>query len=47
MNKTKFTTIVICAVVGISAQAQNLLLNGSFESPTVPANAYTFATPTS
>jgi hypothetical protein len=40
MNKTKTTTILICAVIGISAHAQNLLLNGSFESPSIAPNTY-------
>jgi hypothetical protein len=48
MNKTKFITFIICAVVATSAQAQNLLLNGSFESPIIAANSYNpTATPTS
>ncbi|TAL05750.1 MAG: hypothetical protein EPO07_03140 [Verrucomicrobia bacterium] len=42
MNKTAFTikTIIaafaLCAVMGLPARAQNLIQNGSFESPAVP-----------
>ncbi|MSU57246.1 MAG: hypothetical protein EXS35_03525 [Pedosphaera sp.] len=38
---------VLCGIIGFSAHAQNLLLNGSFESPAIPANAISTATPTS
>ena len=33
--KRNLITVVTCAVIGISAQAQNLLVNGSFESPVI------------
>ena len=45
MNKTQTTTMALCAVVCFSANAQNLLLNGSFESPGIPANTIAIATP--
>lgn len=38
---------VLCGIIGFSAHAQNLLLNGSFESPAIPANTISLATPTS
>jgi hypothetical protein len=48
MKKIKLSIIVLCAVIGISAPAQNLLLNGSFESPSIAPNNYNpSATPTS
>ena len=47
MNKTKITTLAVCVVIGLSAHAQNLLLNGSFESPAIPANTIAIACPSS
>ena len=47
MNRTTIATFAACAVVRLSAAAQNLILNGSFESPTIPANSYQPVTPTS
>src|ERR1035438_6557667 len=46
MKKTKLSIIVACALIGISAPAQNLLLNGSFESPSLPSNTYNYTAPT-
>ena len=46
MKKIKLSIIVLCAVIGISAPAQNLLLNGSFESPSLPSNTYNYTAPT-
>src|SRR6266699_1406528 len=47
MNKIRITTLTVCAVMGFSAHAQNLLLNGSFELPVIPVNTFQAATPTS
>ena len=47
MKKNRITTLAMCGVMGFSAHAQNLLLNGSFESPSIPANTIQSATPTS
>src|ERR1039458_2777795 len=38
MNKTKITSIAVLALVGFSAHAQNLIVNGSFESPVFDNN---------
>lgn len=47
MNKTTITTLVVSALVGFAAHAQNLILNGSFESPAISANSHSQITPTS
>ncbi len=47
MNKTKIVTLAACVVFGFSAHAQNLLLNGSFESPVIPSDSQQVMTPTS
>jgi len=47
MNKTKIATLALCIAFGFSAHAQNLLLNGSFDSPTEPANTFSIAVPDS
>lgn len=50
MKQTHKTTIVllaVCAMAGYGANAQNLLLNGSFESPSVPTNIISATIPTS
>jgi hypothetical protein len=38
MKKSTISILAICAVVGLSASGQGYVLNGSFESPTVPTN---------
>jgi len=45
MNKTTLTTIAVCTALGLSAQAQNLLLNGSFESPVLSPNNGSISAP--
>lgn len=45
--KAKLTSLVVGAVVGFSAHAQNLLVNGSLESPVIPSNTTQHITPTS
>src|SRR5438034_1216494 len=47
MNKIRITTLAVCAVMGFSAHAQNLLLNGSFELPAIPNNTFQRGTNTS
>src|SRR5947209_14521946 len=47
MNKIRITSLAVCGAMGFAAHAQNLLLNGSFESPSIPANSFQRATPTS
>jgi len=44
--KINLITVVTCAVIGISAQAQNLLVNGSFESPVIGQNSLSGTPPT-
>jgi hypothetical protein len=46
MNKTTIVTLITSAIVAFAAHAQNLILNGSFESPVIPANSFQTATPT-
>jgi len=46
MNKP-IITILAVVTVGFSAEAQNLLLNGSFELPAIPANTIAMASPSS
>ncbi|MGD0350930.1 MAG: hypothetical protein ABSB84_11560 [Verrucomicrobiota bacterium] len=46
MHKTKIVTVVFSALFIFTARPQNLILNGSFESPVIPANTYQLATPT-
>ena len=41
-TKTAITTMATCAIFTSSALAQNLLLDGSFESPVIPANTYQY-----
>lgn len=45
MKKTAITTLAICGIFASSALAQNLLLNGSFESPLIPSNTFQTGTP--
>jgi hypothetical protein len=40
-------TLVFCFLVAFTSKAQNLLLNGSFEDPPIPANTIAIQTPTS
>jgi len=47
MNKTKIATLALCVAFGFSAHAQNLLLNGSFESPPIEADTIAIISPTS
>ena len=41
------TSLIALALIGFSAKAQNLILNGSFESPFVPVNTQSPTPPTS
>lgn len=43
MNRI-ITTLAVSVAVGFSAHAQNLILNGSFESPAITANALSYPT---
>lgn len=43
----KHIILAVCAIVGFSTRAQNLLLNGGFESPTIPSDTAQNATPSS
>src|SRR3989304_3237974 len=44
MNRMIITTLAVFVFVGLPAHAQNLILNGSFESPPIPANSVSFST---
>lgn len=46
MNIIRLTTSAACAVFGVFACAQNLVVNGGFESPSIPADTYESQTPT-
>jgi hypothetical protein len=46
INKGKITTLITSALVVLAAQAQNLILNGSFESPALPINSQVITNPT-
>lgn len=45
MNKTTLTGLALWAALALSGHAQNLLLNGSFESPVLPPNNGSITTP--
>lgn len=47
MNKLLVTFLTASVFVALPAHAQNLLLNGSFESPSIPANSVLQTTPDS
>jgi len=47
MNKMIITTLAASVFVGLPAHAQNQILNGSFESPSIPANTVSVSTPAS
>jgi hypothetical protein len=47
MNKTAIATLITSALLVFAAQSQNLILNGSFESPLVPTNTWQATTPIS
>jgi len=47
MNKRIIITLAACVVVDHSARAQNLLLNGSFESPAISSNTTQHTAPSS
>ena len=45
MKPILLSSLIVSAFLGSSTQAQNLILNGSFESPTVPANTFSQTVP--
>ena len=47
MKAITIAVSAVSAVISLSAGAQNVLLNGSFESPTIASNAYEAVTPDS
>jgi hypothetical protein len=44
--KTTISILAACIVAEFSVQAQNLIINGSFESPPIPTNSVQNTTPT-
>src|SRR4051812_41999856 len=47
MNRIILATLAASVFVGLPAHAQNLILNGSFESPSIAANSVLQTTPVS
>lgn len=47
MNTKKTTLLAVIAAFGLHADAQNLIQNGSFESPVIASNTVAIAIPTS
>jgi hypothetical protein len=47
MNRITLATLAASVFVGLPAHAQNLILNGSFESPSIAANSILQTTPVS
>lgn len=46
MKTTTIATLTVSMILGLSAAAQNLILNGSFESPVITSNSYQAISPT-
>jgi hypothetical protein len=46
MKTTTIATMTASMILGLSAAAQNLIRNGSFESPVIASNSYQAITPT-
>ena len=46
MSKATIGAFIAYALVIFAARSQNLLLNGSFESPIIPTNSFGYETPT-
>ena len=47
MSKTTIATLITSALLAFPAEAQNLIRNGSFESPAITVNSFKDVTPTS